>query len=90
MSWSRHIFHPHFLVDLRFTFLRHRLHDCVYDESPRFHPQAITDDKTLDQKLDYIHDNPVVRGLVAAPEHWRYSSAHEWLVGAEPCFRCDQ
>jgi REP element-mobilizing transposase RayT len=55
-----------------------------------FHPQAITDDQTWEQKLDYIHNNPVVRGLVAGPEHWRYSSAHEWLVGAEPCFRCDR
>jgi hypothetical protein len=41
------------------------------------------------QKLDYIHDNPVKRGFVVAPEHWRYSSAHEWLVGASPLFVCD-
>jgi REP element-mobilizing transposase RayT len=55
-----------------------------------FHPQAITDDETLSQKLDYIHNNPVERGLVAVPEHWRYSSAHEWCVGAEPLLRCDR
>ncbi len=54
-----------------------------------FHPQAITDDETLSQKLDYIHNNPVERGLVAGPEHWRYSSAHEWCVGAEPRLKCD-
>jgi putative transposase len=54
-----------------------------------FHPQAITDDATMEQKLDYLHNNPVKRGLVAAPEHWRYSSAHEWLVGAMPVTRCD-
>jgi putative transposase len=54
-----------------------------------FHPQAIGDDLMMEQKLDYVHNNPVKRGLVAAPEHWRYSSAHEWLVGAEPVLRCD-
>jgi hypothetical protein len=39
--------------------------------------------------IDYIHNNPVQRGLVVAPEHWRYSSAHEWLWGAVPVFRCE-
>jgi putative transposase len=37
----------------------------------------------MEQKLEYLHGNPVARGLVAAAEHWRYSSAHEWLEG--PC-----
>ncbi len=23
------------------------------------------------------------------PEHWRYSSAHEWMPGAQPMLRCD-
>ena len=31
----------------------------------------------------------VKRGLVASPEHWRYSSAREWLPGAIPVLRCD-
>jgi putative transposase len=26
---------------------------------------------------------------VAAPEHWRYSSAHEWLPGAMPVLQVD-
>jgi putative transposase len=54
-----------------------------------FHPQVIGDDLMMGQKLDYLHNNPVKRGLVATPKHWRYSSAHEWLVGAEPVLRCD-
>jgi hypothetical protein len=32
--------------------------------------------------IDYIHRNPVLRGLVATPEDWRYSSAHEGRDGA--------
>ena len=53
------------------------------------HPQEIEGDAMMRQKLDYIHHNPVMRGLVVAPEHWRYSSAHEWLVGGHPLFTCD-
>ncbi len=53
------------------------------------HPQAIGNDTIMQQKLEYLHQNPVKRGLVAAPEHWRFSSAHEWLVGACPMFKCD-
>jgi hypothetical protein len=32
----------------------------------------------LRQKLDYIHQNPVKRGYVDSPEHWRYSSARNY------------
>jgi hypothetical protein len=30
------------------------------------------------QKIDYIHYNPVKRGFVDEPEHWRYSSARNY------------
>lgn len=53
------------------------------------HPQALLSDEMMLQKLEYIHNNPVKRGLVVSPEHWRYSSAHEWLTGAIPVLRCD-
>jgi putative transposase len=49
------------------------------------HPQLIMSDEMMLQKLDYLHNNPVKRGLVASPEHWRYSSAHEWLPGRCRC-----
>ena len=53
------------------------------------HPQSMITDEIMLQKLEYLHNNPVKRGLVAAPEHWRYSSAHEWLPGAIPVLRVD-
>lgn len=53
------------------------------------HPQAIVSDEIMFQKLEYLHNNPVKRGLVASPEHWRYSSAHEYLPGANVELRCD-
>ncbi len=42
------------------------------------HPQMIDTEAMLRQKLDYIHDNPVKRGYVADPVHWRYSSARNY------------
>ena len=53
------------------------------------HPQSIRSDKVMLQKLEYVHNNPVKRGFVASPEHWRYSSAHEWLKGGTPLLRVD-
>ena len=43
-----------------------------------FHPQAITSEDMLRQKLDSIHYNPVKLGLVERPEYWRYSSAKDF------------
>ena len=54
-----------------------------------FHPQAIQDDAMMRQKLEYLHNNPVRRGWVASSEHWRYSSAQEWLPGGTPLSRCN-
>jgi REP element-mobilizing transposase RayT len=42
------------------------------------HPQAIMDDQTMWQKLEYIHNNPVERGYVDEPTQWRYSSARNY------------
>jgi len=66
---------------------RHESDHQVWQEG--VHPQAIRSDKMMLQKLEYLHNNPVKRGFVASPEHWRYSSAHEWLRGASPLLRVD-
>lgn len=42
------------------------------------HPQQIRHDTVMEQKLNYIHDNPVRRGYVDDPTHWRYSSARNY------------
>jgi putative transposase len=42
------------------------------------HPQLIESEIMMRQKLDYIHQNPVKRGYVDQPEHWRYSSARNY------------
>jgi hypothetical protein len=35
--------------------------------------------KVMDQKLNYIHQNPVVAGFVNSPEDWKYSSAMDYV-----------
>ena len=42
------------------------------------HPQQIQNEEMMRQKLDYIHQNPVVRGYVEEPVHWRRSSARNY------------
>jgi putative transposase len=39
------------------------------------HPEEIYSAAFLKTKLNYIHENPVRAGLVAAPSHYLYSSA---------------
>ena len=42
------------------------------------HPESIQDDEMMRQKIAHIHNNPVSRGYVDEPEHWRYSSARNY------------
>jgi putative transposase len=42
------------------------------------HAQIIETEAIMRQKLEYIHDNPVKRGYVSDPTHWRYSSARTY------------
>ncbi len=41
-------------------------------------PKLIQDEKTMIQKIEYIHNNPVKRGYVDEAKHWRYSSARDY------------
>jgi putative transposase len=43
----------------------------------------VTEARTLMHMIEYIHNNPVRKGLVARPEDWKWSSAG-WLIGQEP------
>ena len=44
-------------------------------------PIELSDNMMLDQRLNYLHMNPVVSGFVNEPEHWRYSSAIDYSGG---------
>lgn len=44
-----------------------------------FHPVEILNGEMLYQKLDYLHQNPVVEGIVDRAEDYVYSSARDYL-----------
>jgi hypothetical protein len=42
------------------------------------HPLVLYSKEVIDQKLDYIHNNPVEYGYVVNPEEYLYSSARNY------------
>ena len=59
------------------------LEKFVTKDSSRFwgtdnHPIELWSNKVIDQKLDYLHKNPVEEGLVFHAEHYVYSSAIDY------------
>jgi putative transposase len=70
---------------------RRRRHDLLqremFAEKPRrafwqsrFHDFNVWTTKKRVEKLRYMHRNPVKRGLVDAPEQWRWSSYRHYLL----------
>jgi REP element-mobilizing transposase RayT len=43
-----------------------------------YHPVELFYNEMMDQKLDYIHENPVKEGVVENPEDYLYSSARDY------------
>ncbi|RHW20153.1 REP-associated tyrosine transposase [Pseudomonas jilinensis] len=43
------------------------------------HAELVCSEAVMREKLDYIHLNPVKRGYVDRAEHWRYSSARNYI-----------
>ena len=55
------------------------LHTAVVSTGAAFEVELLNARKIWD-KIDYIHANPVRRGLVAQPTDWEWSSAR-WYEG---------
>ena len=45
---------------------------------PRFFDRALRTVKEYNEKVEYIHLNPVKAGLVKRPEDWPWSSVHDY------------
>ena len=43
------------------------------------HPEELYSNKFIQQKLNYIHNNPVTAEIVDEPEHYLYSSARDYI-----------
>ncbi|MEM9339178.1 MAG: transposase, partial [Bacteroidota bacterium] len=44
-------------------------------------PIELWSPEVIDQKVNYIHMNPVESGFVFEPEYWKYSSAVDYAGG---------
>lgn len=47
------------------------------------HPVLLDTNEMLEQRMNYLHDNPVRAGFVTSPEHWLYSSAIDYFTENE-------
>ena len=54
------------------------------------HPEWILNNEMLIQKAQYIHYNPVRRGLVEMSEHWLYSSSRNYLLNDHSVIQIDE
>lgn len=50
----------------------------------------VYDPESAHQVVEYIHGNPVRRGLVSREEDWPWSSAADWANQTEPILRIDR
>ncbi|MCI0360718.1 MAG: transposase [Planctomycetaceae bacterium] len=67
------------LLDLLAYFkLKHKIDQDYQLWQEGSHPEAIESHEMMVQKLGYIHNNPLKRGYVDEPVHWRYSSARNY------------
>lgn len=66
------------LRQLQYHRLRHRKDRQYQFWQEGSHPQQIQNVGMMVQKIEYIHNNPVKRGYVDEPCHWRYSSARNY------------
>ncbi len=69
------------LIVLRNQKLAHKTDREYQIWTEGFHPKQISSDQIMEQKVNYIHYNPVKAGLVANQLDWEYSSAEFYSGG---------
>ena len=62
-------------------------HYKVWQEG--FHPIAMDSENFFWEKLNYLHENPVRKGLVKQAADWKYSSARNYDVGDHTTIRIE-
>ncbi len=67
------------LDEFRHYKLRHKQNQEYQVWQEGDYPKQIKDDEMMLQKLEYMHHNPIRRGYVDQAEHWRHSSARNYL-----------
>jgi len=75
---------------------RFRLPPSVHDESHyrvwqrRFYPFNVYSERKRLEKLDYMHNHPVKRGLVSSPDQWPWSSWRFYYLGDASVLEMDR
>jgi hypothetical protein len=54
------------------------------------HDENLDDPQAIHNIIDYIHQNPKRRGLVARAEDWIWSSARDWAGLPSPLIQVDR
>lgn len=62
----------------RQTALKSKKHQKYCFWQQEYHPVELSSNQMMNQKLTYIHDNPVVAGIVESAEDYLYSSAKDY------------
>ena len=69
--------------------IRHRMQLNSRIWQSGFHDHVVASTWDLEAKLDYMHMNPLRKGLVADPESYPYSSYRNLYAGGEPVLQID-
>jgi putative transposase len=77
------------LNQLSFYKLKHKKNSEHQLWQEGYHPELILTDEIFTQKVNYIHFNPVRRGYVSDPSHWKYSSAEIIMNGGKGVLEID-
>lgn len=76
------------LDELKFYKNRHKIDQQFQLWQEGCHPKVIEHEDVMEQKIEYIHINPVKRGFIDDPVHWRYSSARDYAGHTGPIPIC--
>ena len=55
----------------------------------RFYDFNVFSKEKQNEKIHYMHDNPVKRGLVSSPELWKWSSFRAYTLGEDGLLKMD-
>jgi len=58
-----------------------RLKRCAHFWQARFYDFNVWSEKKKNERINYMHFNPVKRGLVEHPKEWRWSSHRFYSTG---------
>lgn len=66
------------LLAFRYAAIGHKRNNEIQVWTHENHPEEIYSNDFIEQKIDYIHNNPVRSGIVLKPEEYLYSSARNY------------